>query len=57
MIRTGKEYRDSIRDGREVHMNGERIRDVVDAIPPSSRWSISAPASTTWRTSRKLAMS
>ena len=30
MIRTGKDYRDSIRDGREVHMNGERIRDVVE---------------------------
>jgi 4-hydroxyphenylacetate 3-monooxygenase len=29
MLRTGKEYRDSIRDSREVHMNGERIRDVV----------------------------
>ncbi|MBL8908671.1 MAG: 4-hydroxyphenylacetate 3-hydroxylase family protein [Rhizobiales bacterium] len=29
MIRTGKDYRDSIRDGREVHMNGERIRDVA----------------------------
>ena len=29
MIRTGKEYRESIRDGREVHMNGERIRDVA----------------------------
>jgi 4-hydroxyphenylacetate 3-monooxygenase len=29
MLRTGKEYRDSIRDNREVHMNGERIRDVV----------------------------
>lgn len=29
MIRTGKDYRESIRDGREVHMNGERIRDVA----------------------------
>ncbi len=29
MIRTGKDYRNSIRDGREVHMNGERIRDVA----------------------------
>ena len=28
MIRTGDEYRDSIRDGREVHVNGERVRDV-----------------------------
>ena len=49
MIRTGKQYRDSIRDGREVHINGERVKDVDHAIPPSSRWSISAPASTTWQ--------
>jgi 4-hydroxyphenylacetate 3-monooxygenase len=29
MIRTGAEYRQSIRDGREVYLNGERIEDVV----------------------------
>ena len=29
MIRTGEEYRDSLRDGREVYINGERIRDVT----------------------------
>ena len=28
MIRTGKEYIESIRDGREVHVNGERVTDV-----------------------------
>jgi 4-hydroxyphenylacetate 3-monooxygenase len=28
MIRTGQEYRDSIRDGRAVWMNGERVKDV-----------------------------
>jgi 4-hydroxyphenylacetate 3-monooxygenase len=28
MIRTGQQYRDSIRDGREVWINGERVRDV-----------------------------
>jgi 4-hydroxyphenylacetate 3-monooxygenase len=28
MIRTGDEYRESIRDGREVHINGERVTDV-----------------------------
>ena len=28
MIRTGEEYRASIRDGREVWMNGERVDDV-----------------------------
>ena len=29
MIRTGEQYRDSIRDGREVYMNGERVADVT----------------------------
>ena len=29
MIRTGDEYRDSIRDNREVFMNGERVKDVI----------------------------
>ncbi len=29
MIRTGTEYRDSLRDGREVHINGERVADVT----------------------------
>jgi 4-hydroxyphenylacetate 3-monooxygenase len=29
MIRTGDEYRASIRDGREVYINGERVDDVV----------------------------
>lgn len=29
MIRTGDEYRESIRDGREVFMDGERVADVV----------------------------
>ena len=29
MIRTGKQYRDSIRDGREVYINGERVKDVT----------------------------
>lgn len=29
MIRTGNQYRDSIRDGREIHMNGERVKDVT----------------------------
>lgn len=28
MIRTGEQYRESIRDGREVWMNGEKIADV-----------------------------
>lgn len=30
MIRTGAQYLDSIRDGREVYINGERVRDVTD---------------------------
>jgi|TARA_B110000116_G_scaffold58094_1_gene49552 4-hydroxyphenylacetate 3-monooxygenase len=29
MIRTGNEYRESIRDGREVFMNGEKVADVT----------------------------
>ena len=29
MIRTGAEYRDSIRDGRFISINGERVRDVT----------------------------
>ncbi|MBW3634630.1 MAG: 4-hydroxyphenylacetate 3-hydroxylase, partial [Chloroflexi bacterium] len=29
MIRTGDEYRDSIRDGRDVWVNGERVADVT----------------------------
>ncbi len=29
MIRTGDEYRDSIRDGREVYIDGERVEDVT----------------------------
>jgi 4-hydroxyphenylacetate 3-monooxygenase len=29
MIRTGQQYLDSIRDGREVHINGERVKDVT----------------------------
>ena len=29
MIRTGQQYLDSIRDSREVYINGERVRDVT----------------------------
>ncbi len=29
MIRTGKQYRESIRDDREVHINGARVKDVT----------------------------
>lgn len=29
MIRTGEQYRESIRDGRAVWINGERVKDVV----------------------------
>ncbi|MDR3517680.1 MAG: 4-hydroxyphenylacetate 3-hydroxylase family protein [Azospirillaceae bacterium] len=29
MIRTGQQYKDSIRDGREIYINGERVKDVV----------------------------
>ena len=29
MIRTGTQYLDSIRDSREVYVNGERVRDLA----------------------------
>ena len=29
MIRTGQQYRESIRDGREVYIDGEKVRDVA----------------------------
>jgi len=29
MLRTGEQYRDSIRDGRQVWINGERVKDVT----------------------------
>ncbi|MGI9465063.1 MAG: 4-hydroxyphenylacetate 3-hydroxylase N-terminal domain-containing protein, partial [Aestuariivirgaceae bacterium] len=29
MIRTGDQYRESIRDGRDVWINGEKVRDVT----------------------------
>jgi 4-hydroxyphenylacetate 3-monooxygenase len=29
MIRTGQQYLDSIRDDREVYINGERVKDVT----------------------------
>ena len=32
MIRTGDEYRDSIKDNREVFMNGERVKDVTSHL-------------------------
>ena len=28
MIRTGDQYRDSLRDGREVYMDGVRVEDI-----------------------------
>jgi 4-hydroxyphenylacetate 3-monooxygenase len=28
MIRTGAQYRESIRDGREVYVNGEKVKDI-----------------------------
>src|SRR5713226_2985091 len=32
-IRTGQEYRESLRDGRTVYVNGERIKDIT-TYPP-----------------------
>jgi len=30
MIRTGNEYRDSLRDGRQVWIDGEKVKDVTE---------------------------
>jgi len=32
MIRTGQQYLDSLRDGREVYINGERVKDVTTHV-------------------------
>jgi 4-hydroxyphenylacetate 3-monooxygenase len=32
MIRMGEQYRDSIRDGRQVWINGERVKDLAKHI-------------------------
>ena len=32
-IRTGAQYRESLRDGRSIYVNGERVRDVT-TYPP-----------------------
>jgi aromatic ring hydroxylase len=56
MIRTGAQYRDSIRDGRQVYIGGERVKDVT-THPSSSRSWISAPAFMTCSTSRRRAIS
>ena len=37
MIRTGEQYRDSIRDGREVYINGECVKDVT-THPANPSW-------------------
>ena len=29
MIRTGEQYRESLRDGRQVWINGEKVKDVT----------------------------
>ncbi len=29
MLRTGEQYRDGLRDGREVWIDGERVKDVT----------------------------
>jgi acetylornithine deacetylase len=49
-------YLDSIRDGREVYINGERVKDVT-RIRCSSRWSTSGRASTTCSTRPPRAVS
>ncbi len=31
MLRTGAQYRDSLQDGRNVWIDGEKVKDVTDA--------------------------
>ena len=33
MIRTGDQYRDSLRDGREIHIDGEWVAEVTTRVP------------------------
>jgi len=35
-IRTGAEYRERLRDGRYIYVNGERVKDVT-TFPPFAR--------------------
>ena len=37
MVRTGEQYRDSIRDGREVYVNGEHVKDVLKFLENQNR--------------------
>ena len=34
---TGKEYLESLRDGREIYIYGERVDDVTRCLPNTSR--------------------
>jgi hypothetical protein len=36
MLRTGEEYRESLRDGREVWIDGERVKDITRSGRASS---------------------
>lgn len=56
MIRTGDDYREFIRGNRDIHIDGERVRDVTNQ-PPFARWSISARASMTCSRTRRIATS
>jgi hypothetical protein len=44
MIRMGEQYRDSIRDGRQVWINGGRVEDVTahPIFRPVGRWRLQA---------------
>ena len=49
MIRTGEQYRESLRDGRQVWINGEKVKDVTTHPAFKPIVDVRAPASTTWR--------
>lgn len=38
MIRTGKQYIESIRDGREVYINGEQVPEVLSRSRRIMEW-------------------
>lgn len=37
-IRPGGEYRKSLRDGRTIYVNGERVKDVTIEAMEGKRW-------------------
>ena len=55
MIRTGSQYLDSIRDGREIYINGGRVKDVTQHAMMKPLIDIRARGSTTCSTQSAIA--